>query len=101
MIKFPIPDSTRIRYIYQKIGFGFLTAIAILTVLPILGTITYIILKGLPAMSWQFLTSFPHEGMTAGGIMPAITGTFLLTLGTALFSVPLGIGAAIYLLFLL
>jgi phosphate transport system permease protein len=39
----------------------------------------------------------PSEGMRAGGIWPAIVGTFYLTIGTALFSVPLGIAAAIYL----
>ena len=39
----------------------------------------------------------PRDGMRAGGIFPAIVGTLYLTLGTALFSVPLGIAAAIYL----
>ena len=39
----------------------------------------------------------PRDGMRAGGILPAIVGTFYLTLGTAVFSVPLGIAAAIYL----
>jgi phosphate transport system permease protein len=52
---------------------------------------------GLPAISWDFLTTFPNNGMKQGGILPAIIGTFLLTICTAIFSVPLGIGAAIYL----
>ena len=54
-------------------------------------------IKGFPAISWQFLTEMPKNGMRDGGIWPAIVGTFYLTLGTAIFSVPLGIGAAIYL----
>ncbi len=83
--------------IKQKLGFGFLTTIAILTVIPIFAIVIYIFLKGLPAISWSFLTSFPSNGMKEGGILPAIIGTFLLTIGTAIFSVPLGIGAAIYL----
>ena len=70
---------------------------AILTVTPIVLIVTYILLQGLPAISLEFLTGFPRDGMRGGGILPAIVGTFYLTLGTAIFSVPLGIGAAIYL----
>ena len=81
----------------QKIGFALLTALAGLTVLPIILVIVYILAQGLPAISWEFLTAFPKDGMRAGGIWPAIVGTFYLTLGTAAFSVPLGLGAAIYL----
>jgi phosphate transport system permease protein len=52
---------------------------------------------GAPAISWEFLISFPRDGMRAGGILPAIVGTFWLTLGTGAIAVPLGISAAIYL----
>jgi phosphate transport system permease protein len=48
-------------------------------------------------ISWQFLTQAPREGMTEGGIFPAILGTFLVSLITVLFAVPLGMFAAIYL----
>ena len=89
-------NSTR-RYLIQRLGFGLLTAIALLTVTPIILVVFYILVKGAPAISWEFLTDFPRSGMRAGGILPAIIGTFYLTLGTAVFSVPLGIGAAIYL----
>src|SRR5690349_22794811 len=70
---------------------------AILTVIPIVAVVIYILLQGLPAISLEFLTGFPREGMRAGGILPAIVGTIYLTVGTAIFSVPLGIAAAIYL----
>jgi phosphate transport system permease protein len=70
---------------------------AILTILPIIAVVIYIIIQGAPAISGEFITGFPEDGMRAGGIWPAIVGTFYLTLGTAIFSVPLGIGAAIYL----
>ncbi len=53
--------------------------------------------KGLGAISWEFLSQVPRRGMTEGGILPAIVGTFLVTLITALFAVPLGMAAAIYL----
>lgn len=53
--------------------------------------------KGWSSVSWQFVTSLPKEGMTKGGILPAITGTVLLTLLTAVLSVPLGVCCAVYL----
>ncbi len=53
--------------------------------------------KGLPALSLDFLIKFPSDGMTKGGILPAILGTTLLSIITCLFSVPFGIGCAVYL----
>ncbi len=87
----------RNRYAVQKFGFYAVTLTAIVTVLPILAAISYIIYKGAPAVSWEFLSGFPHDGMRAGGVLPAIVGTLYLTVGTAVFSVPLGVAAAIYL----
>ncbi len=81
----------------QKLGYGLLITVSVLTVLPIIALIVYILIQGLPAISWEFITGFPRDGMRAGGIWPAILGTLYLTLGTALFSVPPGIAAAIYL----
>jgi len=85
------------RLLIQKIGFSILTALAFLTALPILIVIIYILIQGSPALSLDFIFSMPYDGMRSGGIMPAIVGTLYLTLGTALFAVPLGLGAAIYL----
>ena len=85
------------RDLIQRLGYSLLTLVAVVTVVPILGVIGYVILQGSPAISWEFLSAMPREGMRAGGIWPAIVGTFYLTLGTAVFSVPLGIAAAIYL----
>ena len=53
--------------------------------------------KGAGAISWEFLTQPPRRGMTEGGIFPAIVGTFLVTIVTAIFAAPLGMFAAIYL----
>lgn len=53
--------------------------------------------KGAGSISWEFLTKAPRRGMTEGGIFPAIMGTFLVTIVTALLAVPLGMFAAIYL----
>lgn len=82
---------------WEKIGFNLLRLIAVLTVLPIVGLILYIIARGISAISWEFLFGFPREGMRAGGIWPAIVGTFYLTLGTAISAVPLGVAAGVYL----
>jgi phosphate transport system permease protein len=81
----------------EKIGFTIFTIFAIATVLPIIAVVIYIIYLGSPAISWEFISAMPSDGMRAGGIWPAIIGTFYLTIGTAIFSVPLGIAAAIYL----
>lgn len=81
----------------QNIGFTGLRLAALITVVPIVLVVVYIFWKGSPAISWEFISGFPREGMRAGGILPAIVGTFWLTLGTGIIAVPLGIGAAIYL----
>lgn len=81
----------------EKIGFSALTLVTLLTVAPIIAIVVYIIYLGAPAISWEFVTAMPQDGMRAGGILPAIVGTLYLTLGTAIFSVPLGVAAAIYL----
>src|ERR1043165_9554213 len=85
------------RHVAERTGFTIITLMAVATVLPIIATVVYIFAQGLPAISLEFLTGFPHDGMRAGGILPAIIGTIYLTVGTAIFSVPLGIAAAIYL----
>ncbi len=87
----------RNRHTVQRLGFTAITLMAVATVTPIVGTIIFILFKGGSAISWEFLSGFPHDGMRAGGILPAIIGTLYLTIGTAIFSVPLGIAAAIYL----
>ncbi|HEY48277.1 MAG: phosphate ABC transporter permease [Anaerolineae bacterium SM23_ 63] len=81
----------------QSIGFTGLSLAALITVIPIVLVVAYIFWQGSPAISWEFISGFPREGMRAGGILPAIVGTFWLTLGTGIIAVPLGIGAAIYL----
>jgi phosphate transport system permease protein len=85
------------RNLVQRLGFGLLSTVAFMTVLPILLILGYIITQGAPAISWEFITAMPYNGMRSGGIWPAVVGTFYLTVGTAIFSVPLGVAAAIYL----
>ncbi len=81
----------------QKIGMAGAGLVTALVVIPIVLVILFIIVNGFRAISWEFLTQPPTNGMTEGGILPAILGTIFLTLGTAVAALPLGIGAAIYL----
>jgi phosphate transport system permease protein len=53
--------------------------------------------KGAGTINWEFLSQAPKRGMTEGGIFPAIIGTLLVTIVTAILAVPLGMFAAIYL----
>ena len=81
----------------QKIAFALLTAAAVVVVVPIILVVIYIIVQGIGAINWEFLTAMPRSGMREGGILPALVGTVVLTFGTAIVSIPLAIGAAIYL----
>jgi phosphate transport system permease protein len=83
--------------IAQFIGF-FLLRACLTIVLAVLLLFLYDIgRKGGGAISWEFLSQAPRKGMTQGGIFPAIFGTFLVTLITAILAVPLGMCSAIYL----
>jgi phosphate transport system permease protein len=85
------------RQLTQRLAFALLTAAVVLTTLPIIVVVAYIVVTGLPAVTAEFLLAPPRDGMRAGGIWPAIVGTLYLTLGTGLIAVPLGIAAAVYL----
>ena len=87
-------NAARVR---EKIAFTILGLITLLIVLPIILTIFYVVKNGAGAVSWEFLSQSPRHGMREGGIFPAIIGTIVLIIGTMLFSLPLGILSAIYL----
>jgi len=85
------------RQVVQRLGFALLGAVALVVVIPIVLVIGIIVVRGAGAISWGFLTEMPRDGMTAGGILPAIVGTLVLTFGTAIVAIPMGVGGAIYL----
>jgi phosphate transport system permease protein len=85
------------RFVEQRVGFVVLGVIALVVVAPILLVIGIVVQQGAGAISWEFLTAMPRDGMKAGGILPAIVGTVVLTLGTALAAIPVGVSGAIYL----
>ena len=75
-----------------------LTGISVLLIIFIIISILAITIKGgWPNLSWKFLVEFPKDGMTKGGIFPAIVGTALMTLIMTIAAVPFGVTTAIYL----
>jgi len=87
----------KLRRFEEIIGFSILGFSAVVVIL-ILGIIIInIFLFGSKAISWEFISDFPRDGMTRGGILPAIIGTIFVTIITTLFSIPIGVSAAIYL----
>jgi phosphate transport system permease protein len=85
--------NERVQRLYKTL-FMMMTLLLILPVLLILGTL---IMKGSSVMSIDFLFTSPTDGMTAGGVFPALLGTVWLVAVALLISVPLGVAAAIYL----
>ncbi|MBA0882620.1 phosphate ABC transporter permease PstA [Flavobacterium undicola] len=75
-----------------------LTQIAVLLIIAILFIILGIIIyQGREKFSWEFISSFPTDGMTKGGIFPALIGTFILVVVMSIAAVPFGTITAIYL----
>ena len=81
----------------EVLGFSLLFFCIVIVGLILLVILYDIVDKGIGIISWEFLTAAPRKGMTEGGILPAIVGTTLVTIITALLAVPLGMGCAIYL----
>ena len=79
----------------QKFAFGFFTLLSYLVVAILFVILGFIIIGG-SVISWDFLTKAPEEGMTKGGIFPAIVGTFYLIVGSSIISFPIGIMSGIY-----
>lgn len=80
----------------QKVAFGLFTLLSYLVVVILFLILGFIIIKGGKVISWDFLTKAPTDGMTSGGIYPAIVGTLYLVLGSSLISFPIGIMSGIY-----
>lgn len=82
--------------ISQTLFFTLFRLLSVLVILILVGILGFIIVNGIQVINWEFLTASPSSGMTAGGIFPAIVGTFYLIVGSMFFALPLGIAAGIY-----
>ena len=80
----------------ERIAFGIFRSMSLLVVAILFIILGFIIIKGFSAISWDFITKMPEDGMTRGGILPAIVGTLCLIAGSILFSFPIGVLSGIY-----
>ncbi|CAM3684027.1 phosphate transport system permease protein PstA [Flavobacterium saliperosum S13] len=80
----------------QNIAFGLFQLISYSIVALLFIILAFIVVKGIGVISWEFISEMPKEGMTQGGIYPAIVGTLCLVFGSMLFAFPVGVLAAIY-----
>lgn len=85
------------RHHIETISFGFIIAAALIVLAILVIILQDIVINGLPALSWEFLTQPPKDLGRGGGIYPAIVGTLYLVAGAIAIALPLGVGAAIYL----
>ena len=88
--------SKQLTHWKQMLAFGFFRMSSFLVLFILFYILGFLIYKGFSVISWEFLTSNPEEGMTKGGIYPAIVGTMYLILGSLLVSVPIGVLSGIY-----
>jgi len=81
----------------QKIAFGIFLFFSLVVFVPVVSIIGILISKGASALTWEFLTAMPLDGMRGGGILPAIVGTLLIVLCSISVTLPVGVLAAVYL----
>lgn len=81
----------------QKIAKFLIWTAALLVMAILFSIIIYILVKGIPMISWQFLTEIPRNMGRSGGISSSIVGTLLVTAVAVIIATPFGIGTAIYL----
>ncbi len=91
-----IRSNNKAKHRSQKVAFGIFRLLSLCIVLILFAILGFIVYKGIGAISWDFITSAPTDGMTGGGIWPAIVGTFYLMVGSALFAFPIGVMSGIY-----
>ncbi|WP_252379670.1 phosphate ABC transporter permease PstA [Desulfovulcanus ferrireducens] len=85
------------RKVTQAIAFGFLRSSAMINGLALAIIVYFLLQNGLTAISWEFISQPPRNMMTEGGILPCIIGTIILSFGSILVALPLGVASAIYL----
>ncbi|TJX13460.1 phosphate ABC transporter permease PstA [Tissierella creatinini] len=81
----------------QKIAKTLIWTAALFVIVVLFSIIIYILIKGIPMISWQFLTEIPRNMGRSGGISSSIVGTLLVTAVAVIVATPFGIGTAIYL----
>ncbi|MFH0760013.1 MAG: phosphate ABC transporter permease PstA [Bacteroidota bacterium] len=89
-------NSVTRKQLSQRIAFSLFTLISLVVVGILFVILGFIVVRGIGVVNWEFLTGMPEEGMTQGGILPAIVGTGCLMLGSMIFAFPIGVLSGIY-----
>lgn len=85
------------RQVIQTLAFSLLGLVSLSAFLVLAVILYFVVSQGSKAINWRFLTEFPRNGMTEGGIYPAIVGSFYLALGSIALALPLAVSAAVWL----
>ncbi len=80
----------------EKIAFNIFRIFSAIVVLSLIAILSFITYNGISVINWNFLTQMPEDGMTKGGIYPAIIGTLYLVAGSMIFAIPIGVFSGIY-----
>jgi len=83
--------------IQQALAFGLFRIVSLIVVGILFSILFFITIRGIGVINWTFITAMPEDGMTAGGIFPAIVGTLCLMIGSMIFAFPVGVMSAVYL----
>jgi phosphate transport system permease protein len=81
----------------ERLAIGVLGVVTASLILPLIAILGLLAVEGAPALSWEFLFTYPTAGMTAGGIFPALVGTLWLVGVSLAIAAPVGVLAGIYL----
>jgi phosphate transport system permease protein len=80
----------------EKLAFWIFRLLSLMVIVILFWILEFIFVRGWHMLNWNFLTSMPEDGMTKGGIYPAIIGTLYLVAGSMIVAFPLGVMAGIY-----
>ncbi len=88
---------TKQKELRQSVAKYVFLSMAVLMIVPLIAIVAYLVYHAAPSLTWEFITDVPRRGMRAGGIWPALIGTFYLVFLSLAVSAPIGVLAAIYL----
>jgi len=94
---FVVNDRVRRKLRREQLAKAIFALMVVLMILPLFAILGYLVIKGAPLLSWEFLTTNPKKGMTEGGIWSALLGTIWLVVVSLSVSAPIGVLAAVYL----
>jgi len=89
-------NHSTVKKITQGIAFNIFRTLSIILVVILFSILAFIVFRGAHVINWEFISQMPEEGMTKGGIFPAIVGTLSLVAGSMIIAFPLGVCSGIY-----